>query len=79
MFTLISQRDGDICGGDEGIIRFVQFIISREHSPELLDIAEVTFYNITLLIQLLTVTSPTASFFLDFFIFFPNISSFESY
>ena len=41
---LIFHSDGDVCDGNEGIVRFIQFVISREHSPELLDIAEVTFY-----------------------------------
>jgi len=56
VFTLISHRKGDICEGDEGVLGFIKFVIPCEHSTELFDISEITFYNITLLIQLLTVT-----------------------
>ena len=41
MFTLLSHKSGDICVGDEGIVRDVQFFVTREYSPELLDIAAV--------------------------------------
>ena len=42
MFVLIFQVYACVCNGDERIVFFVEFIISREHSLELFDILEVT-------------------------------------
>jgi len=51
VFTLIFHKTGNICDGDEGVVGFVQFIITCEHSSELFDITEVTLYNIPLFVQ----------------------------
>ena len=55
MLVLISHEDNDICEGDERIIGFVEFVIPRENSTKLLDIAKVTFDNIPALVQLLVI------------------------
>ena len=55
MFTLISHENGDICDGDEGVVGFVQFVITSKYSSELFDITEVTLYDIPLFVQLLIV------------------------
>jgi hypothetical protein len=55
VFTLISHKDRHVCDGNEGVVCDVQFGISRKHSPELLDITEVTFNNIPPLVQILVI------------------------
>ena len=52
----MSHEEDDICEGDERVIGFVEFVIAGINSTKLLDIAKVTFYKITSLIQILTVT-----------------------
>ena len=46
---------------DEGVVGFIQFVLPREHLPELLDITKVTLYNIPSFVQ--------------FFIVFPRLRS----
>ena len=46
MLTLLFHESGDVGDGDEGVVCFIEFVISGVHTPELLDIAEVTFHYI---------------------------------
>ena len=41
MLTLISHKLCDVSDDDEGVVGFIQLVVPREQSPELLDIAEV--------------------------------------
>ena len=53
MLVLISHEDDDICESNECVIGFIQFIIAGVYSSELLDISEVTFYNVTPFVEFL--------------------------
>jgi len=44
VFGLIFYKSYDVSDDDEGIVRFVQFVLLRKHSPELLYFSEVTLY-----------------------------------
>ena len=55
MLTLIFQEDADICERDESVVCFIEFVIPSMHSSELLDKPEVSFDNISPLVQLLVV------------------------
>ena len=55
MFTLISHEDDDVCESDEGVVGFVQLVVTRKNSSELLNIAEVTLDHISPLVQLFVI------------------------
>jgi len=44
-----------VCECDECVICFVEFVLSSKDSSELLDITEVSFYNVASLVQLFLV------------------------
>ena len=56
MFTLDFQESADVSEDNEGVVGFIEFVIPGVHTPELLDITEVTFHNVPTLIQLLIIS-----------------------